>query len=163
LFAQNNLPFTAPAKSDDTSSAKNNARLIGSPFPELKVFDTAHHATTFSLDTGFIYLIDYWASWCNPCIVYKLPVLKALYAKYGNKRFRIVSLSLDKDFNAWIGAIRKNKITWENYSALTGFKTTDAELFNITGIPFTILVGKGNKIVKTDPSQSDVEAYLDQM
>lgn len=162
LFAQNNTSLMVPAKINDTS-AKNNTRLIGTPFPELNVFDTAHHSATLKLDTNFIYLVDYWASWCNPCIAYKLPILKALYAKYGNTHFRIVSLSLDNDFNAWISAVRKNKIVWENYSTLTGFNTADVRLFNITGIPFTILIGKGNKIIKMDPSQSDVEAYLDQL
>jgi thiol-disulfide isomerase/thioredoxin len=133
--------------------------IKGNAFPNIETYDTAKRKTTFSLNPQNIYLIDYWASWCVPC-VQKLPSLKKLYYDYKYKGFKIVSLSIDLNYEAWLNAIKKHEILWENYSSLIGTNAVDVKYFNIHAIPYTILVGKNNKIIKINPTEEEVEAYL---
>jgi thiol-disulfide isomerase/thioredoxin len=137
----------------------DSSSIIGSDFLPIKAYNVTKKTVVVKLDDKKIYLIDYWASWCTPCIE-KLPELKILAAKYKNKNFEIISLSIDKSYEAWIRAIQKHKIPWGNYSGLNGIETEDAKYFNITSIPYTILVGKGNKIIKLNPTEEAVEEYL---
>lgn len=145
----------------DSNAQTDSINFTGLTFPRINLLDTSKQNLTLSLHPDTIYLVDYWASWCLPCIKYKLPMLKELQKNYNEKKFKIISISLDNDYNAWVNSIYNNAISWENYSALSGFKTEDVKLFHITGIPFTILVGKDSKIVKMDPSESDIQSYLE--
>lgn len=137
----------------------NAESLLGKPFPPVTVYDVQKRLSEVRLGPNNIYLVDYWSSWCRPCIA-KLPELKALAAKYESKGFKIISLSLDAQYAPWVQAVKQHEIPWENYSALKGFGSDDAKYFNIRFIPYTILVGKGNKIIQLNPTDEEVEAYL---
>lgn len=54
-------------------------------------------------------LIDFWASWCGPCIA-SFPHLKNLYSSYDRDKIEIIGISIDTDNKAWNKAIEK-----ENY------------------------------------------------
>lgn len=133
--------------------------FINSSFPTIKIYNLNKTPTQVVLKKNKIYLIDYWASWCTPCIK-KLPELKKIYGKYKSKGFEIISFSLDLNYEAWVKAVKKHRIDWSNYASLKGDEAEDAKYFNINSIPYTILVGKGNKIIKLNPTEEEVEAYL---
>ncbi|KAA5532103.1 DUF4369 domain-containing protein [Taibaiella lutea] len=137
----------------------NPDSIIGKPFPVIKVSDVNKHWHELKLDPQHIYLIDYWASWCMPCIQ-ALPALKKIHTANSKKKFKIISLSVDKSYDAWVNAVKKHEIPWDNYSALNGTETDDVKYFNIESIPYMVLVGKGNKIVKLNPTEEEIEAYL---
>jgi thiol-disulfide isomerase/thioredoxin len=137
----------------------NIASITGSTFPIISAFDVNKKQKKVQLNPEKVYLIDYWASWCIPCVA-KIPALKKLYAAYKSKGFEVISLSLDAGYDAWVNAIKKHQIPWENYSALNGFDAEDAKYFNVTAIPYTILVGEDNKIIKLNPREEEVEQYL---
>ena len=59
-------------------------------------------------------LIDFWASWCNPCRK-EIPNLKNLYAKYADKGFQIISISIDKKKADWEKALKEEQLPWPNY------------------------------------------------
>ena len=59
-------------------------------------------------------LIDFWASWCNPCRK-EIPNLKKLYAKYAKKGFQIISISIDKKETDWLKALKEENLTWPNF------------------------------------------------
>lgn len=106
-----------------------------------------------------IYLIDYWASWRGPCVA-KLPYMRSLQAKYKSKGFKLLSISLDNDYNKWVHAVKKHKVNWPSYLDLKAFESKDVKFFDITGIPFTILVNKIGQIIKLNPSDQYLEKYL---
>jgi thiol-disulfide isomerase/thioredoxin len=56
-------------------------------------------------------VIDFWASWCAPCRA-QIPGLKTLYAKYHQKGFDIVSVSGDREWNAWQRALQIENMPW---------------------------------------------------
>jgi thiol-disulfide isomerase/thioredoxin len=91
-------------------------------------------------------LIDFWASWCAPCRE-ELPYIKELYKKYSNDGFEVISISQDKDLEAWKTAILKDKIeSWRHFATL---ENNDLILKNyfVNGIPHKILIDKQGKII----------------
>lgn len=92
---------------------------------------------------GNVVLIDFWASWCGPC-VREMPELVELYGKYKSKGFEIVGVSLDNSADAWKDAIKRLNMTWPQMSDLKGWNCEGAQLYAVNSIPCTVLVnGEG--------------------
>ncbi len=109
---------------------------------------------------GKVVLIDFWASWCGPCRKENPNVVK-LYQKYADKGFTILSVSLDKDKNAWLEAIKRDNLTWPNHvSDLKAWSNDAAQQYKVTGIPFTVLVDKDGKIIQKNLRGADLENAL---
>lgn len=133
--------------------------LINKALPAIKVYYKNGTVNEIKLDSGKVYLIDYWASWCVPCIA-KLPAIKKLKNRFGKKGLKIISISLDNNQNNWLRAVQKYKIDWENYCDLNGFSSNDTQTFGINSIPFMILVDRNGKMVKLDPTIKEAEDFL---
>ena len=96
---------------------------------------------------GKIVLIDFWASWCGPCRK-ENPNMIALYKKYKDKGFEIVSISLDEDFKKWKDAITMDGLIWPNHiSDLGGWNSYVVAEFGISSIPFTMLLDKNGLLM----------------
>jgi thiol-disulfide isomerase/thioredoxin len=109
---------------------------------------------------GKVVLIDFWASWCGPCRKENPNVVK-LYEQYKDKGFTVLSVSLDKDKNAWIAAIQKDHLSWPNHvSDLKSWSNEASRLYKVTGIPFTVLVDQDGKIIDKNLRGADLENKL---
>lgn len=95
---------------------------------------------------GKVVLVDFWASWCGPCIVELPNVIKA-YNEYKDKGFEIVGVSLDTDKKAWSETTAKHGITWPQFSNLKGWEDPAARAYNVSGIPYTLLIDKDGTII----------------
>ena len=107
------------------------------------------HKMSEYIGTGKYVLIDFWASWCGPCRS-EMPSVKAAYEKYHPKGFEIVSVSLDSKKDAWLKAIDQLGMTWHHLSDLQGWKNSAAQLYGVTSIPCTILIGPDGIIIGGD-------------
>lgn len=109
----------------------------GTKVPDFKVKDKTGKEVSFSaLRQGKKYvLIDFWASWCNPCRK-EIPNLKRLYAQYSGKGFEIVSISIDQKKADWEKALKEEGLTWPNFLDETGV----AALYKVKFVPTMYLI-----------------------
>lgn len=120
---------------------------IGSIAPELNFPNPDGKIITIESLRGNYVLIDFWASWCRPCRAENPNVVK-LYNEYKDKGFTVYSVSLDKDINRWLGAIKQDNLYWPNHvSDLKQWKSEAVKIYGFTGIPFTVLIDKEGKII----------------
>ncbi len=88
---------------------------------------------------GKVVLLDFWATWCGPCIM-EMPAVKATWQKYQNANFVIVGVSLDSSKKAFDNYIKKEGITWVQYFDGGGWDNKIARLYNVHSIPQTVLI-----------------------
>lgn len=95
---------------------------------------------------GKYVLIDFWASWCGPCLR-EMPNVVKLYKECKGKNFEILGISLDSKKDAWVAAIKKNNMKWPQVSDLLGWYAEAAKLCNVHAIPYTILIDPEGKVI----------------
>ena len=111
---------------------------------------------------GKYVLIDFWASWCGPCIK-EIPDLVKLYNKYRNKNFEIVGVSLDQDKEAWLKTIIQYNMKWPQMSDMKGWENQAALLYGVSGIPYTVLLNPEGIIVEKGLRGEKLEKTLQQL
>jgi len=109
---------------------------------------------------GQYVLVDFWASWCGPCRA-KHPSLKRVYDKYNKQGFEIISISLDKDRQNWLDAIKKDKVNWVHLSDLKGWNNLVVKKYNISSVPSNFLLDKEGIIIGTNLTSNEMENILD--
>lgn len=141
----------------DNSSAKSLLKMfpssvnikIGAEIPDFEVKSIEDENTLYSKKNmlGKIYMIDFWATWCGPCVGEMESMHKA-YEKFRDKGFQILSLSMDQSADDVVRFRNdKWKMPWLNTFLGMGDKTGTAKNFEVTGIPRPILVGADRKIL----------------
>ena len=101
---------------------------------------------------GKVVLVDFWATWCGPCIA-EMPNVLAAFEKYHDKGFEVVGISLDTDRDALETFLKEKEIPWTilyEEPQGQGWQHPLASYYGITGIPTVILVGRNGKVVSMD-------------
>lgn len=130
--------------------AASEARLaIGNDFPAINEHGIDGEPLSTTALKGKVVLVDFWATWCGPCVA-ELPNVLAAYQKYHGKGFEIVGISLDKNKDALTGFIKEKGMTWGQYFDGKGWQNKVSTEFGITSIPATFLIGRDGKIVAKD-------------
>jgi peroxiredoxin len=133
----------------------------GKPAPDFEETKTDRKTTIKLSDLkGKYVLLDFWASWCGPCRKENPNVVKT-YNKYKDEGFTIMSISLDTDKQKWLGAIEADGLVWPNHvSDLGGWNSKVSRLYNVSSIPFTVLIDKDGNIVETNLRGAALENKL---
>lgn len=91
-------------------------------------------------------LVDFWASWCGPCMG-EVPVLLKTYKEFHDKGFEIYGVSFDRDREKWLAAVKDNGMDWIHVSDVNSFDNQAAKDYSIQGIPSNFLIDAQGKIV----------------
>jgi peroxiredoxin len=122
------------------------ATSIGYTMPDLSQPDTSGKLVSLSSLKGKYVLVDFWASWCQPCRAENPNLVKAFNA-YKDKGFTILGVSLDKNKEKWLEAIRVDKLYWTQISDLKYWDNDIAKKLDIRSIPQNILLDPSGKII----------------
>ena len=134
-------------KKVETCLALRERTDVGQAAPDFTVQTPDGGKLTLYDVKGKVKLLDFWASWCHPCRELN-PELIALYEKYHDKGLEIVGISLDNDKDAWVKAIRDDKLPWLQGSDLgDGFRSPTAQLYGVFSVPASYLLDENNRIV----------------
>jgi len=128
----------------------------GATFPDFSVQDVDGKPLSVSAYKGKVLLIDFWATWCGPCM-HELPNVEKVYKAYHDKGFDIIGISLDNNKDTLTGYLKQEKIPWQQYCDGKGWKSDLGQKYGITSIPATYLLDKDGKIIGKNLRGDDLD------
>jgi outer membrane lipoprotein-sorting protein/peroxiredoxin len=132
-------PPKAPAMFDE------RLKVGAEPFP-LKGTTLEGKKISYADYKGKVLLVDFWATWCGPCVA-ELPNVLDAYKKYHAKGFDILGISLDREDRSKLESfIKERKMDWPQIYDGKFWQAENAVAYGVRSIPFTLLIGKDGKI-----------------
>lgn len=121
----------------------------------------------FNIDSlkGKTVLIDFWATWCGPCLG-EIPNMLEMYEAYKDKGFEIVGISVDSDIERLKGFIEKREIPWiilQDTQTEKPDYEENSDRYGISGIPSMILVGADGKVISISARGHALNAELEKI
>ena len=128
------------------SSGMNPREWIGKPALDFQVTDLKGEELSLKQYRGQVVLLDFWATWCGPCIA-EIPKVKKTYKKYKDQKFQIIGISLDRSTEPLEDYVKKKKLGWLHYWDKSHKVST---MYKVRGIPSTFLIDGEGIIRKTN-------------
>lgn len=125
----------------------NTSKLpAGAMIPEYGFITEGNKSVTVKDFRGKYLLLDFWTSWCGPCRAEHYN-MKQLYAKYKDRNFAILQVSLDDNDGKWKKALAEDNLPWAQLRCLKGWDKAVADLYDVSGVPTTYLIDPEGKII----------------
>ncbi|WP_407405886.1 TlpA family protein disulfide reductase [Chryseobacterium sp.] len=136
---------------------------VGDKVPEITALTISGQDFKLSEVKKEYILLDFWASWCAPCVE-EQPELMKIYSEFSeqvkNNKFDIIGISLDKSKENWTKVVDKNKIEWTQVSDLKFWKSPIAKAYFINELPYNLIINKEGKVVAKNLHGEELENFL---
>jgi thiol-disulfide isomerase/thioredoxin len=155
------FPMRAPQAANVVSAARDDLKAL----PEIKLQDMDGKAVATDQLKGSILVLDFWATWCGPCIA-EVPALNSLQERYGDKGVKVIGVTMAsgeaKEVKPFIGKAKMK------YTVLMGDDDQAYDL-NVIAFPTTYLITRDLKVFrkylgagprKTAQIESDIQKLL---
>lgn len=161
LVARRVLPQREALDKQIRVLANANVIVAGHKAPKftLENLDGKDVALYDVLDENEVVLIDFWASWCHPCIA-KLPKLKEMHAEYKDRGFEIVFVSIDDTYEDWKAGSVAHEVPGVNLGDLNGFLGETPVDYGVDWIPAEFLLQPDGEILNRGLAMEDLEKLL---
>lgn len=136
----------ATLKRQEEAGRIQQSLVAGAKFPEFDEKDLNGKPFNLAACKGKVVLIDFWATWCGPCVAELPNVLKA-YEKHHDAGFEILGISLDSDKDRLESFLKEKKMTWQQYFDGKGWQNKLAGRYGVNAIPATYLLDGEGKII----------------
>ncbi len=110
--------------------------------PNFSRLDLHHKKIELTSSRGKVILLNFWATWCGPCLV-EMPTFTEWQNKYGSEKFQVIGISMDDAAPDVIATVNKLKL---NYPVLMGDEHLGAAYGGVLGLPVTFLIDRHGKI-----------------
>ncbi|HDY65640.1 MAG TPA: redoxin domain-containing protein [Phycisphaerae bacterium] len=159
LIARSGLPRD-PVVREKRRKDPRSQEGVGIQAPDFEVKALDGKTVKLSDYRGKYVLLDFWATWCGPCIE-ETPNLKATYDAFGkDERFVMIGLSLDRDLAPLKKYIEKNNTGWIQVFLGDWSKATITKQYGVHGIPSIFLIGPDGKIIAKNLRGSGIRAAV---
>ncbi len=134
--------------------------VAGAKFPDFNEKDVAGKALSVGNYKSKVVLLDFWATWCRPCLAELPNVIKA-YEKYHEKGFEIIGISLDTEESKLTAFTKQQKMPWQQFFDGNGWQNKLAVKYGVRSIPATFLIDGEGKILGKNLRGEDLEKAID--
>jgi peroxiredoxin len=148
---QNKPAQQLPPKGEDTQEFAPISQQvnIGSPAPDFTMNDINGRPFTLSSLKGKVVMIDFWATWCPPC-VRSIPEAKNIWNTFKKQDFALLGVSLDKNLDTWKNYVTEQQMSWIQVADGNFWDNKAAVLYGIGSIPSVWILDKEGNVVLKD-------------
>ncbi len=114
---------------------------LGKPAKDFNLTTIDGKPLSLSKYKGKVVLVDFWATWCPPCVK-EIPNIKKFYAEMKGKNFEIIGISLDKKIDTVKAYVKENKMEWPVACSEKYWKDPTSDLYGVNSIPSYWVVDK---------------------
>lgn len=141
----------------------SNGLAIGQSAPDFSLPDIYGGTLNLSTFKGQYVLIDFWASWCQPCRKENPNIVEA-YKKFRKRNFIVISISLDSKHEQWEKGVKADGLVWRHHASdLQKWRSPVVQAYDIKGIPANFLIDTNGVIIARDLKGVALLAFLDQL
>ena len=146
VVIKNEIP-NSPVVNEFVAEVERMKKLaIGEIAPDIRLPNPDGEMVSLSSLRGNYVLVDFWAKWCRPCRM-ENPNVVRMYNKFNDRGFEVFGVSLDRNRQDWLQAIEQDGLNWTQVSDLKYWQSDAAKLYNISAIPFALLLDPEGRII----------------
>jgi peroxiredoxin len=129
---------------------------IGTKFPDFQEKDINGKPMSIAKYKGKVVLVDFWATWCGPCVM-ELPNVLSTYEKHHAKGFEIIGISLDQTEQKLTDFTKEKNMPWQQFFDGLAWQNKLAQKYGVNSIPATYLLDGEGKIIGKDLRGEELE------